>query len=114
MLQDGTGWPNLILRGLQTFLAFVNLCIYIALAVAQKSDGHIAGMTGWGLFFNVEVLLHAAAFCKQEYDGSWGAFRGETDSDCVALGSQWRLRWCMTASQSWAGSRASSARSGRV
>ena len=62
--QDGTGWPNLVLRGFQTFTAFINLCIYIALAVAQKGDGHIAGMTGWGLFFNSEVLLHAAAFCK--------------------------------------------------
>jgi len=53
-----------MLRGFQTSAAFVNLIIYIALAVAQKRNGHVAGMTGWGLFFNVEVLLHSALFCE--------------------------------------------------
>lgn len=90
----------------------MNLCIYIALAVAQKGNGHIAGMTGWGLFFNVEVLLHAAAFCEFMSEGRADCRRAaELSRSRVAL--QWRLRLCTIASQSLEGSPVSSGRSGQ-
>lgn len=56
--QDGTSPLNIGLRSLQTFLPFINLCIYIAIAVFQKkwSVGP-SFMTVLGLIFNVVGLV---------------------------------------------------------
>ncbi|ORY77642.1 hypothetical protein BCR35DRAFT_305416 [Leucosporidium creatinivorum] len=56
--EDGTSPLNIGLRGLQTFLPFVGLCIYIAMAVFQKkwSVGP-SFMTVLGIIFNVTGMF---------------------------------------------------------
>ncbi|KAL8280301.1 hypothetical protein RQP46_007218 [Phenoliferia psychrophenolica] len=60
---DGSSPLNIGLRALQTFLPFVNLCIYISIAAFQKKWGvGISGLTGLCLFINAQSLLHGALF----------------------------------------------------
>ncbi|GAA5933801.1 SDR family NAD(P)-dependent oxidoreductase [Sporobolomyces koalae] len=60
--EDGTSLLAISLRGLQTVLPFVNLCIYIALAAFQSRwKVGVSFLVGLSLFFNVETLLHGAA-----------------------------------------------------
>ncbi|KAK4700109.1 hypothetical protein P7C70_g6142, partial [Phenoliferia sp. Uapishka_3] len=61
--QDGTSPLNITLRALQTFLPFINLCIYIGIAVFQKHWGvGVSFLTGLSLFMNAQSLLHGALF----------------------------------------------------
>ncbi|GAA5862347.1 hypothetical protein JCM8547_007611 [Rhodosporidiobolus lusitaniae] len=61
--EDGTGLPSIVLRGLQTFFSFINLCIYIALAAFQSKWGvGVSFLVGLALFVNIEGLLHSGVF----------------------------------------------------
>lgn len=61
--QDGTSPLNIGLRVLQSFLPFVNLCIYIGVAAFQgKWKVGPSGLTDLGLFFNAQSLLHGFLF----------------------------------------------------
>ncbi|KAM0755274.1 hypothetical protein T439DRAFT_322312 [Meredithblackwellia eburnea MCA 4105] len=61
--EDGSSALNIILRGLQTFLPFVNLCIYISIASFQAKWGvGPSFLTGLSLFFNAQSLLHGFLF----------------------------------------------------
>ena len=62
-LQDGTGPINIGLRILQTFLPFINLCIYIAIASFQKKWAvGPSFLTALALFFNAQSLIHGGIF----------------------------------------------------
>ncbi|GAA6025591.1 hypothetical protein JCM11491_004769 [Sporobolomyces phaffii] len=57
--EDASSMFSISVRALQTFLPFINLCIYIALAAFQaRWNVGVSFLVGLGLFFNVEALLH--------------------------------------------------------
>ncbi|GAA5934112.1 hypothetical protein JCM10213_008528 [Rhodosporidiobolus nylandii] len=59
--EDGDSPLSVLLRGLQTFFPFINLCIYIALASFQSKWGvGVSFLVGLSLFFVLEGLIHGA------------------------------------------------------
>ncbi|BGP41939.1 hypothetical protein JCM10450v2_006015 [Rhodotorula kratochvilovae] len=57
--EDGDSPLGLVLRILETFFPFVNLCIFISQAAFQSKWGvGISGRVGLSLFFCIEALLH--------------------------------------------------------
>lgn len=60
---EDTGLTQIIIRGLTLFFLFINLFIYIAIAVFQKKwDVGPSGLTGLAIFVLVQGLLHALVF----------------------------------------------------
>ncbi|GAA5980651.1 hypothetical protein JCM11641_000163 [Rhodosporidiobolus odoratus] len=58
--EDGFSPASIVLRILQTFFSFVNLCIYITLAAFQsKWQVGVSFLVGLSLFFNIEGLMHS-------------------------------------------------------